>query len=54
MNAKLRLCKWYVLSGVYTRQKCFKACFMRALSLSFTDQEHSKDQEDEEETPEEN
>lgn len=31
-----------------------QACFMRALSLSFTDQEHSKDQEDEEETPEEN
>lgn len=31
-----------------------QACFIRALSLCFTDKEHSKDQEDEEETPEEN
>lgn len=31
-----------------------QACFMWALSICFTDQEHGKDQKDEEETPEEN
>lgn len=32
----------------------FQVCFIRDLLICLTDQEHSKDQEDEEEAPEEN